>query len=574
MSAGIEYNAWVLNQQGSPALYSAILANRPAAGFTGRIFISTDTREIYRDTGVIWELIGSGGGSVNIYNSDGTLTAARTVTQNNNTLNFLGGYVNFGLHNSATNSKTLFVNEYASLGTIGNGAFGAVGTNWYLDANLPKRVKTDQSSVLEFNSGGFVFLTGGSGPANATISFTNRASILNNGRLLFGTTVDAGFLADINGTLRVATDIFAGTNVTGGVTVGATSGSGSFYVRGFTGSLNPGIQKVAANNTPIEFFQRGQTTNAYTFRYSVTEGATRPMSVGLGNFVDIIQVAAGFGLPNADNINGNILGLKPTYDQTGSIRTGTILRGIYYHPTLTDLTGVNLHYAFESTSGRLEILNAETPINTYPSAAARFLNTHNIPAASSFSGGLYFTASASVATSNFAGSTTFGIANVWAAAYSQNLFQFQAAGSTVTVNQVQKRAISAHAVFNQFGGDNSGTITDLASLQILGFYNNNTGVITPVITNAIQLLINNLNDYSHTFTLSNRWGIWQDGGSDNNYFAGKVLIGTTTVTARPIHIAGDLEFTTTLSGSAGGSSGQHLVIYANGNQYKIKLENP
>jgi len=91
MSAGIEIYNYVSNQKGSPALYSDILANRPAAGFLGRLFISTDTLEIYRDTGTAWALISGGGGSVNIYNSDGTLTAARTVTMAGHNLTFEGG---------------------------------------------------------------------------------------------------------------------------------------------------------------------------------------------------------------------------------------------------------------------------------------------------------------------------------------------------------------------------------------------------------------------------------------------------------------------------------------------------
>lgn len=92
MAAGIEIYNYVTNQKGSPALYSDVFANRPAAGFIGRLFISTDTLEIYRDNGTTWDLISGGGGpSVNIYNSDGTLTGARTVTMAGNNLVFEGG---------------------------------------------------------------------------------------------------------------------------------------------------------------------------------------------------------------------------------------------------------------------------------------------------------------------------------------------------------------------------------------------------------------------------------------------------------------------------------------------------
>lgn len=54
----------ILNELGTPALFSNTLANRGAAGQTGRLFISTDTYEIYRDNGSSWDLIGSGSSGI------------------------------------------------------------------------------------------------------------------------------------------------------------------------------------------------------------------------------------------------------------------------------------------------------------------------------------------------------------------------------------------------------------------------------------------------------------------------------------------------------------------------------
>lgn len=61
----------VLNQKGSPALYASALANRPAAGFIGRIFIDTDNPStgIYRDTGAAWISLSGGGGGGGITGS-------------------------------------------------------------------------------------------------------------------------------------------------------------------------------------------------------------------------------------------------------------------------------------------------------------------------------------------------------------------------------------------------------------------------------------------------------------------------------------------------------------------------
>lgn len=63
----------ILNQLGSPAINSNTFANRPAAGQTGRLFVSNDTFEIYRDNGTTWDLIGGPGSS--------TITGTGTATQ-------------------------------------------------------------------------------------------------------------------------------------------------------------------------------------------------------------------------------------------------------------------------------------------------------------------------------------------------------------------------------------------------------------------------------------------------------------------------------------------------------------
>ena len=63
----------ILNQKDTPAFYADTLANRPAAGFTGRVFISTDTLDLYRDTGTTWVLLSP--------SSTGTITGAGAAGQ-------------------------------------------------------------------------------------------------------------------------------------------------------------------------------------------------------------------------------------------------------------------------------------------------------------------------------------------------------------------------------------------------------------------------------------------------------------------------------------------------------------
>lgn len=141
MAAGIEIYNYVTNQKGSPAIYSDTLTNRPAAGFIGRLFVSTDTLEIYRDNGTTWDLISGGGGpSVNIYNSNGTLTGARTMTMANNGLTFEGGANPARLIMSADNNITRSF-SFATAGatrwafTVDDNETGTnTGGNWYLRA--------------------------------------------------------------------------------------------------------------------------------------------------------------------------------------------------------------------------------------------------------------------------------------------------------------------------------------------------------------------------------------------------------------------------------------------------------
>jgi hypothetical protein len=75
---GFSYNVNVLNQKGSPAIYTDTFANRPVFGFAGRLFIANDTAAIYEDTGTAWVLI------ANVSSGAGTL---QQVTTNGNTSN-------------------------------------------------------------------------------------------------------------------------------------------------------------------------------------------------------------------------------------------------------------------------------------------------------------------------------------------------------------------------------------------------------------------------------------------------------------------------------------------------------
>ena len=116
---GFSYNVSVLNQKGSPAIYTDTFANRPAFGYAGRLFIANDTSAIYEDTGTAWVLI------ANVSSGAGTL---QQVTTNGNTSN-VGISVTAG--GISTNSATI-----TSLTTGSVPFVGAAGLITQDNANL------------------------------------------------------------------------------------------------------------------------------------------------------------------------------------------------------------------------------------------------------------------------------------------------------------------------------------------------------------------------------------------------------------------------------------------------------
>lgn len=122
MSILLDFN--VLNQKGSPALYEDIFANRPAASFTGRIFIATDTGNLYRDTGTTWFQLATSGGASGI---DDVLAIQQKFTANrdidgNNWDFTLFNYKTFKLQNDIAGGETYLhlTNRVLTLGDFDN----------------------------------------------------------------------------------------------------------------------------------------------------------------------------------------------------------------------------------------------------------------------------------------------------------------------------------------------------------------------------------------------------------------------------------------------------------------------
>jgi hypothetical protein len=200
----------ILNQLGSPAINSNTFANRPAAGQTGRLFVSTDTFEIYRDNGTTWDLIGGPGSS--------TITGSGTV-----------GTIPLWTSTSAIGDSDL--RQLSSQALILNSA-----TN-------------DWPTSQIVNEAGRILLT----------SVTNNPTLICWGKNAFGS-------GNEQGTIVLGNVTALGTTTIGGAFIDGfiennTDGAGSFQIRTTNTSGNPATA-LTINSSQISTFTNNVIVNS------------------------------------------------------------------------------------------------------------------------------------------------------------------------------------------------------------------------------------------------------------------------------------------------------------------------
>jgi len=111
------------------------------------------------------------------------------------------------------------------------------------------------------------------------------------------------------------------------------------------------------------------------------------------------------------------------------------------------------------------------------------------------------------------------------------------ADSTITLTQnVGIFALSPLQSITEYTGLGGTNITHYAGLVINGIKATAGSALR--IVNNYQLLINSSQQFSGSTTITNRWGIYQAGANDYNYFASKVLIGTLSADSNILKVNG------------------------------------
>jgi hypothetical protein len=335
----------------------------------------------------------------------GSLTAsgaiARGVYFNNTLVAAANNDVLVGLDITPTFTNGAFTNvSNLALRTAGivaiNSGLGAVGTyalsvsgssstlfsiRGFGDANLAATLYLGGYGGSNYISNGTLNILSSQATGNQFIRFThnngnNALRILSNsnielnpvaGNVLIGTTTDAGYRLDVNGTQRVQYGsvergaIFTHSN---GTYAEIVLGNGSQAGTGVVEIHRNGTSAISIRSTTILFNPSRLATASTFFVTGPYGGSSLGTSVRLAsNTIDQGVYTATSGTqstvvignsgneiwsPSSGNATYNLFSILPSIN-TSSTYSG-IVRGFYYNPTLTSITGVT-HRAIETVAG-------------------------------------------------------------------------------------------------------------------------------------------------------------------------------------------------------------------------------
>jgi hypothetical protein len=162
MSVRVFYD--ILNQKGTPAMYTDTFANRPAYGYQGRLFISTDSGQIFEDTGSAWTLVadaGVGGGTLSSVCLNGNTTATGIVIT-------AGGLSTNSLTNTSLTTGSILFADGGGLITQSNATFFWDNTNKRLGIG-----NNSPGAPLDIHGTGTNAHFNGTGSNNAYLVFQN-----------------------------------------------------------------------------------------------------------------------------------------------------------------------------------------------------------------------------------------------------------------------------------------------------------------------------------------------------------------------------------------------------------------
>lgn len=351
---------------------------------------------------------------------------------NSNLINDASGNLGLGVTPSAWGSgySAFQIGGYGMLWANTSGSDMQIGSNAYYNGTNYIYKATDYASrYLQYNSQ-HIWFNAPSGTAGSAISFTQAMTLFSDGNLGLGTTTNAGYKLDVNGTGRFSGNL---TVQSGYIQVNGSSNgylnlnaanaggneAGIFYQIGGT---NKWENYTAANDAALNWYSYG---TGIVFKLASTGAATFSSSVTAGGY---INTSGGFKTYNNGYreilfaaSNGNTRWDLYSY---GADETGANAGGNLYLARYND-DGSYLGQVFSITraTGALSYTGAAT-FSSSVTAGGTFYATVSGAGLDVTSGG---TNSSYLKTSNTGGSFFFGLdnnggASFGGAAYSGNLY--------------------------------------------------------------------------------------------------------------------------------------------------------
>ena len=453
----------ILNQRQTPAFYADTLANRPAAGFIGRIFVSTNTFELYRDNGTGWDLIGGPGA--------GTVTGSGAA----------GQVAFWNAASTITGSNDLFwdnVNGHLGIGTITPGTALDVKHDQNTVVQLEQSVATNDNRIAFINNGVGLWRLGAFYNAGANdfglfdiVNSAARVTIKNTGQTFIGPQQSSSGKLVVVATARDNGIILIGTDAPG------------FRINDGTEARQVGIALSTGNN---DFIQNSVSRDFCIFNAS--KPTASPILFGIHDATPNFVIEAA-RISAARNL---LVG------QTTDSGERLIISGVSrFNGNIT----TNSSFIDIGTSSKQAFLYSDTGSGYAINMAANNLGSGS----TSPYGRIFFS-------NNVAGTLTVN-GNIGCYADSspdsgQLLFYTKASGGSNTL----KLAIKSNGNVLIGGSVDSGQL-----LQVNGSALTNQYLITPNGTTAVYNIVNGTNTYAGLYIMQAGGGSAGFGGSITAY---------------------------------------------------------
>ena len=363
MSVRVFYD--ILNQKGTPAMYTDTLANRPAFGFQGRLFISTDSGQIFEDTGSAWTLVadaGVGGGTLSSVCLNGNTTATGIVIT-------AGGLSSNSITNTGITAGSVVYAGTGGLMSQSNSTFFWDSTNNRLGIG-----NASPGAPLDIHGTGTQIQVNGTGANNSYIQFQNAG--VNKWRIgntyggaansfdIYNNNLAANAISINSANLITTSSIFCNTSLTSNGTftantnINITNGAGITVGAGYNviASDSLGFFLVKSNSTNWAYLLLSNLTAARNFTFPDATGTlaltsdipANPVSgTGTTNTLPKFTGTSAIGNSNISD-NGSLVTIAGLSSFTGTTASdggqlGSELAAVTGTGTNWTLAGTNLN---------------------------------------------------------------------------------------------------------------------------------------------------------------------------------------------------------------------------------------